>query len=195
MFLPSSHSGLTKSSFNPIFFSPDIPQIFLSWYVGLTNHLEPLNIQSTPPAPAREAATCFGVVGNADTGFSALRRRHASIYAGVFFQTYPLTHYTSGGKGETQPAVSFLTAFAQLSHSITRPKSRSRVGGLEPGCRRGWRLRNSRDQLLSQTKERRKAACLNLSVQPYKYRTHCKFPGFAHDSQVETKPRIILKIH
>lgn len=63
MFIPSSHSGLTKSSFNPVFFSLYIWQICLGWYVGLTKNIEPeLDLQSSiPPASACEAAMCFSV--------------------------------------------------------------------------------------------------------------------------------------
>lgn len=149
MFPPSSHPGLTKSSFNPVFFSPDIRRIFLGWCVGLTKNLEPLNLQSIPPASAREAATCFGVEGSEDTGFSALRRRYASVYAGVFFQTCLLTQFITGGKGEAQLAVrgKFPHCFCATLPFHHASKE------LEP-CRwmQGWREAAKQPRPASQTK-------------------------------------------
>lgn len=83
-------------------FSPYIRQICLRWYVGLTKNIEPeLNLQSSiPPASAREAARCSSVEWNEETGFSALWRRHESIYATVFFQTYLLFKCTQPKKRE-----------------------------------------------------------------------------------------------
>lgn len=114
MLIPGSHSGVTKSSFNPVFSPYIIP--YLSWYVGLTKNIEPdLKLQSSiPPASVHEAATCFSVERNEETAFSTPWRRHKSIYTTGFFLIYLLFRYTQLNKREKPKLLWALSFFTVL---------------------------------------------------------------------------------
>lgn len=141
MFIPSSHWGWTKNSFNLLsLYSTDMPPLVCWTHKEYRARAEPPELYPTCICPWGCHVFQCGVEGNEETGFSALWRRHESIYATIFPDLSPVQMYTAEEKRENQLAVSSkfhhcLFTVLSFYHPSKEPKPCWWTAGVDGDCK------------------------------------------------------------